>query len=375
MRTVTLTLKKPVVAIVVITAMLCFCSAAAQDIDITPTAEHDTIGWFSALKKGKFNPESDTISYPRAIKWGWRTFKIVKRAINEYDTTYVKGFGKKFKVSLKGNCWFDNYDCRVDDAQLRFYSSSTNSVGAYVSFLGISVGYQLGFDQIKGVRPRSNKFNIGLTCARFSVEYYRIRNSGDMDITFDFGDNEKIRLNDFPGLVRRSWGVDAYYYFNNKHYAPSAAYSNSLRQLRNAGSFFSGFSISHESFSANPKDLPQELLDEDPNVNDEEQTLFNYTDYSVNFGYGYNVVLSPHFLFNATMLIYTGVKYAHLKSQADGGNTFWAINGKPRIGLAYNSNRFFASLQGSINSHFFNTGSNRFRSTIYDFSLIAGLRF
>lgn len=365
-------LRVPLLATVI---ALCFSTAAAQEIDIAPTMEHDTIGWFSALKQGKFNPESDTITYPKTIKWGWRTFKKVKKAINEYDSSYVKGFGRKLKVSVKGNCWFDNYDCRIDDTQLRFYSSSTNSVGAYVSIIGISVGYQLGFDQIRGVRPRSKKFNIGFTCARFSLEYYRIINSGDMDVTIDFGDNDKVRLNDFPGIVRRSWGIDAYYYFNNKHYASSAAYSNSLRQLRSAGSLFAGLSVSHQSFSADPKRLPAEVFGEGTEVSDEEETLFNYTDYSVNVGYGYNWVLGRHFLLNATMLIYTGVKYAHAKSQTDGGNTFWAINGKPRIGIAYNSDRFFASLQGNINSHFFNTGSNRFRSTIYDFSLIAGVRF
>ena len=371
----TLRLKEMRLFVVTTALMLCFSSASAQDIEISPTMEHDTIGWFSALKQGKFNPESDTISYPKTIKWGWRTFKTVKRAINEYDSSYVKGFSRKLKVSVKGNSWFDNYDCRIDDAKLRFYSSSTNSVGAYVSLIGISVGYQFGFDQIKGVRPRSNKFNIGFTCARFSIEYYRIRNSGDMDITFDFGDNGKVRWNDFSGLVRRSWGVDAYYFFNNKRYAQSAAYSNSLQQRRSAGSFFTGFSISHESFSADPKRLPPEIFEEGEVISDEEEAWFNYTDYSVNVGYGYNWVLGRHFLLNTTMLLYTGVKHANLKSQADGGSTFWAINGKPRIGIAYNSDRAFASLQGSINSHFYNTGSNRFRSTLYDISIIAGVRF
>lgn len=355
--------------------MAIHCTAAAQDIEITPDVGRDTIGWFSALKLGKFNPESDTITYPRTIKWGWRTFKSVKRAINEYDTCYVKGFGKKFKLSVKGNCWFDNYDCRIDDTELRFYSSSTNSVGAYLSLLGLSVGYQFGFDQIKGIRPRSNKFNFGFTCARFSVEYYRIRNSGDLDITFDFGDNDKFRWHDFSGFVRRLWGVDAYYFFNNKRYAQSAAYSNSLRQRRNAGSFFTGFSVSHESFSADPKRIPPELFEEGDIITEAEETLFNYTDYSVNVGYGYNWVLGRHFLLNTTLLLYTGVKHANVKSQADGGSTFWAINGRPRIGIAYNSNRYFASLQGNINSHFYNTGANRFRSTIFDFSAIAGVRF
>lgn len=362
---------------IILAVMAINITAMAQEIEITPTAvQQDSIGWIrGAIKHGKFDPENDSIAYPKAVRWGWRTFKRVKRAVNEYDSCYVKGFGKKLKVSLKGNCWFDNYDCRIDDITFEFYSSSTNSVGAYVSLLGLSVGYQFGFDQINGVRPRSKKFNIGLTCARFSIDFYRILNSGDMDITIVPDNKEKFRWRDFPGLARRSWGIDAYYFFNNKRYAQSAAYSNSLRQIRNAGSFFAGFSVSHQSFNANPKELPEILFDDDSVVTNEEQCLFNYTDYSANAGYGYNAVLGRHFLLNATMLLYTGVKHANTKSLTDGGNTFWALNAKPRVGLAYNNNLFFASLQGSINTHLFNTGSNRFRSAIYDFSLIAGVRF
>ena len=347
----------------------------------TLIAKPDTIGWVDALKKKKFNPDCDTIRYPRLVKFSWKAIRAYNHALNNYDTTYVKSYGKILKVSLKGNTWFDNYDFRDDDDQLHmhFYSSSTSSVGANISLFGIGVGYQVAFDQIRKIRPRSKKFEIGYTCARFSLEYYYMRNTGDMNISFVTKDKEKFNYEDFPGMVRKLWGVSGYYYFNNRHYAPSAAYSNSLQQKRNAGSMFAGFSVSHQSFSINPKDIPLEALGVEDGEDDEieagMETWFNYTDYSLHFGYGYNWVLNNHFLLNTTLHVYTGVKHANAKSIMDGGSTFWAVNGRPRVGLAYNSKRVFASLQGYINSHFYNTGRYRFRSTLFDFSLIVGIHF
>lgn len=345
------------------------------------TAQRDTISWVDALKKKKFNPDCDTIRYPGLVKFSWRAIKGYNHALNNYDTTYVKSYGKILKVSLKGNTWFDNYDFRDDNENLHlhFYSSATSSVGFNVSLFGIGVGYQMAFDQIRKIRPRSKKFEIGYTCARFSIDYYYMRNTGDMNITFVNKEIGKNNYDNFPGMVRKLWGVSTYYYFNNRHYAPSAAYSNSLQQKRNAGSMFAGFSVSHQSFSVNPKDIPLEAIGEDDDdydeMGDELSTWFNYTDYSLHFGYGYNWVLSKHFLLNTTLHVYSGVKHANAKSIMDGGSTFWAVNGRPRVGLAFNSKRFFASLQGYINSHFYNTGRYRFRSTLFDFSLIGGIHF
>ncbi|MBO7610201.1 MAG: DUF4421 family protein [Muribaculaceae bacterium] len=243
-------------------------------------------------------------------------------------------------------------------------------------FLGISGGYEISTDRLKGRGNKSKKFEISFTCARFSIEYYRMINWGEMTMTYIPDEGERFSLTDFTGLKRKMWGINSYYFFNNRHYSQAAAYGFSKRQLRSVGSLLSGISASHCNFTVRNYYLPDYLKDEDDDFDeDDEDTAFDYTDISLNLGYGYNWAISRQLLLNATGIIYSGVKYAHSKSMSDGGSTFWALNGKFRLGFVYNYGNFFGGVHGYIDGHLFNTGPYRFRRYLYDVSLIAGLQF
>lgn len=360
---------------------------ALADIDTVADTVVGKKHWIEELKRGKINPGDTTIHYPRAISWGWNTIRNVNKALNPYDTAYVVGTGKKFKVTIKNNNWFDDYDFKLDDdIKLLFHSRATSNIGASFSAAGISVGYFVSFDRIRGRANASKKLEVSFTCARFALEFYHMTNRGDMTLTFllnptffDLG-GERYRYPNFSGLRRKSWAVSGYYIFNNKHYAQSAAYGFSKRQLRSAGSPLAGMIVSHRNFSVSMRDLPQEIRDlvedEDPDFDKTEvDTAFDYTDTSVSGGYAYNWVLGRRWLFNVTGLIYTGIRYGHKKSSSDAGHYMWGLNGKLKMAISYNCGHFFGGLHGHIDSHIFNTGSWRFNNDMYDFSLIAGFQF
>ena len=353
----------------------------AQNIGVAVDSDIPRESWFKALKRGRINPADTTIAYPRIVIKVWDTVRETNRWLNPYDTAYVVGTGKKFKVTLKNNNWFDDYDFRDDGMMVEFHSNPSSDIGASVSAFGLSLGYSMSFDRLMGKRNRSKKFELGFTCARFSLEYYRIINQGDMTLTFHLEGNEKLRWRHFSGIKRKSWGINAYYFFNNQHYAPTAAYNFSKVQCRSVGSWLAGVGASHRNFTIKLKDIPEELRM--PDYEEEiaatngnyEETMFDYTDFSLIGGYGFNWVLGRRWLLNVTGLLYSGIKHALPQAMSAGGHTFWAVNGKARMGIAYNPGHIFCGLQGQIDSHFFNTGDYRFRSHLYDVTLVAGVQF
>ena len=337
--------------------------------------------WWRALKHGKVDFQDESIHYPAFISWCWNTIQKTNSIINDYDTSYVVSTGKKLKITLKNVNWYDDYDFEDEDKlKILFHSSRSSNIGLSASLMGISAGYQMAFDNFFGRKATSKKFELSFTCSRFSVEYYRLLNTGDMTLTYIF-DKEKAYYHHFSGLKRKSWGINAYYFFNHRHYAQAAAYSFSKFQRRNAGSLLAGVSVSHRNFTLLYRDTPEELRDQafydeyGDDADDIEETMFDYTDLSLNVGYGYNWVLSRQWLINATALLYSGIKFAHAKSTSDGGHRLWAVSGKLRLGFVYNYGRFFGSLQGYLDSHFFNTGIYKFHSHLYDITATFGIQF
>ena len=334
---------------------------------------HDDGYWLRALKHGKVDFADSTIHYPDFVRWGWNVYKWGDRTFNSYDPNYVVSTGKNWKLTFKNNNWIDTYSCRpFPEARFRFHSGAASSMGAYLSFMAVTLGYSVDIDRLVGDRGTSKKWELSFTCARFTAEAYRMTNTGNM--TFTMHDEESdltFRFSNFSGFHRESKGVSAYYFFNHHRYAQAAAYCFSKRQLRSAGSWMAGFNISRQSFSLDSGELSEMFVDEDT----EDEIMFDYTDYCLSGGWGYNWVLGQRWLLNGTILLHTGIKHAHTGATYDSGSDFFAINSKARFGLTYSHRSFFAALQGYIDGHLYNSGNFDFRSFIFDLTAIVGVRF
>lgn len=340
-------------------------------------AAADTTHWFKELKRGKVDFESGRIRYPKFIRFVYNTVKLYHRILNNYDTTYVQGYGKKFRITLKNNNWLDNYDCEpFENTRIEFLGSSSSSIGLYLSALGLSLGYSIDVDRIVGKRSTSKKIEIGYNNARFNIEFFHMTNKGAMTMVFrDFEAKEKSRLEKFTGIRRKSWSLSANYFFNHRRYAHTSVYGCSKRQMKSAGTWMAGFRVSHQSFNIKVDELPQEYFYPEELEKMVDETMFEYTDYCLSGGYGYNWVLGPKWIINGTLQLFTGLKHAHKVSTSDGGRNFWSANGKVRVGVSYNHRSFFISPQAYLDTHFFNTGEYRFRSFLIDLTIITGFRF
>ena len=359
-------------------------SVAAQEVGSAEPTDTVPTNWRSLLRRGVFNPEDTTVHYPGLIVFGTRVVKLYKRTFNTFDPDWVSGYDKKFRLTAKLDNWYDTYYARENDMSLRFHCRPTSTLGLSISAFGLSVGYSIGLDRMRKHAPTGHKFEFSLTTARFMAEFYQMVNSGDMTLTLKQNGN-KLPIDHLKGLKRVSWGINASYFFNNRRYTQAAVYGNSRRQLRSAGSLMAGISVAHRRFDINYNDVPDELLEQLGSMSDVDgdntklsgvETVFDYTDYCLNVGYGYNWVIDRHWLLNATGLVYGGVKHFHSKGDSFAPKNSGVLNAKVRLGITYDINNFFVGCHGYVDTHFYNAGKTMdYTSNLYDLAVNVGTRF
>lgn len=328
--------------------------------------------WWRAMKHGKVNFNDSTMGYPKFVKFCYKTYKWVDRAFNSYDTAYVVGTGKNWKLTLKNQNWFDNFSGGEGGKDYASFTSGlASNIGLHLSFMAVSVGYSLDIDRIFGAKGTSEMLEFSFTCARFTAEVRKTTNTGRMRTRVNLDGDGWKSGNKLNALRRETMGVNATYFFNNRKYARAAAYCYSKYQKRSAGSPLAGFSIVNYDFKVDKDQFTPEQAKDFELVGVEH---VRYTDYCLRGGYAYNWVINPKFLFNATGLAGAGVKHIHSTSSMASANS-GALSMGADISITYNHKRYFASLQGNVNTSLYISGKWHFTYTIAGFSTVLGLRF
>ena len=350
----------PVDTVVRLNKVQQFKQRVHQRIEEKKNEPYDTIRdkgyWWRALKHGKIDLDGGTIDYPAFIDFCWKVYKWGDRTFNSYDTTYVVGTGKNWKLMLKSMNWADTYSGEpVPNSHIFDRSNLTSNIGLQLSFMAVSVGYTMGVsDWIHGGNY-SKKLDFSFTCARFSADAYYMENTGKTVFTYRQSSGEK-----YKGTL------------NNRRYAQAAAYCFSKYQKRSSGSFIVGFCLQHRDMSFDASEFPQIVRDNLPeNV---EMPHFLYNDYCLMFGYGHNWVLGKKWLLNLTVTPYTGYRQM-LATQHEQRASRWSINLRARMGAVYNLNRFFLGIQSYTDIHHYTTDNFFFTGSILDFTVLAGIRF
>ena len=330
--------------------------------------------WWRAMKHGKVDVTGKTIHYPKFLRFAWRAYKWGDRAFNSYDSAYVVGTGKNWKLILSSNNWVDTYMGEpFADSWVEMRSNLTSNVGVQLSFMAVSIGFTVGLSDLIHGGTKSQKVDFSFTCARFSADAYYMENSRPATVWFkDKVSGEKLTFRDFGGFKRKSYGMSAYYIFNNRHYAQAAAYCFSKYQRRSAGSLIAGVRLLHRDMSIDVQELP-DFARESLNT-DAELPRFLYNDYCVMVGYGYNWVMGKKWLLNLTLAPYTGYRKM-IATQHEDRASDWSINLKARMGLVYNHKQFFMGMQSYADIHRYKSEQHNFLGSIIDCTIMAGIRF
>ena len=254
-------------------------------------------------------------------------------------------------------------------------SNVYSNLGAYIQYMAVSVGYSYDLKKLfKKEEPGHKKFEFGFICALFNAELYYHENNGGVYIR-KFGDlnDGKLIKEHFPGVSMNTLGFDVYYFFNNKKYSQGAAYNFAKYQLKSQGSFMIGFTLTNERLNFDFSKLPPSLKEKLPNA-DVTNYYFHYNSYALLAGYGYNWVIAPKLLFNATVMPSVGFSH-YYEDSLEGNKYLLSLNIQGRISLTYNLGNYYFGLFGKMNGHYYKQGKMSLFSSIENFSAYVGLRF
>ncbi len=312
--------------------------------------------------------------FPRFVvdtyRWGDGFF-------NGYDTLYVKGTGYKFNAKLRTESWQDYYNFELpENMRMRMLSDPSTSVGVYLSYLAVSVGYDRNVSNLMGMNSKGrNKFSFGFNCSLFAVDLSWVSNKGGTTIS-KFGKRGDTYDPDiqFNGLDMNTTTLDIYYFFNHKRYSQASAFSFSRVQERSQGSFYAGFSYSKQTFNFDFSTLPDEMKAALPSSWDGFNYYARTRNYLLKAGYGYNWVPHRHWLIGVTESPMFGLKHGYINEANRQTDTF-ALYNDFRASVVWNSGRWFVGAIGQFTVSLLIDHDSTFTNAIIQGSITAGFRF
>lgn len=340
--------------------------------------EHSSTNWIRQLIQngGHINdPSMDYPAFPRFIvnvyNWGNRVF-------NSYDTAYVVGTGKNWKVILRNQAWMQSYMLLFSPRSrdmLHLRSDLYDDVGAYLSFMAVSVGYTAKLNSLLGGASNHREtFNFNFTSSRIYGNFEYVSTDGGARIThFGKYNDGKSFSYPFDAISHLSYRAQVYYFLNHMKYSQAAAYCYSKYQLKSAGSAIVGLSFNHQKINMDFSGLPADMKAFLPSL--ENTYRFRYSDYCLTGGYGYNYAIRPRrWLFNITTLASVGYRHSY-KGTVHGDRDIVALDLGLRFALVYNHRSLFATLNGNFNGSLYFNKDYTFFNSIEHVSFAVGARF
>lgn len=298
-------------------------------------------------------------------RWGDKFF-------NSYDSTYVVGTGYKFNGKVTADSWMDVYNFRVpEDRTIYMHSDPSTSLGLYLTYLAVSVGYDVNINKLFGGVDRSRqRLRFGFNCALFAAEAYTTKNDVGATIT-KFG---STRPNlEFHGIDNESWGLDVYYFFNNKRYSEAAAFNYSKIQLQSAGSWCAGISVYSQKINFDFADLPMSLKEQLPDSWSDYKYYVNSNNYAVRFGYGYNWVFHPGWLLGVSETPIVGARRGKVNNEIEKWSM--SVYNRFKISVVWNHGRWFIGGTGRFETALISDKETFYAGSVLSGEISAGCRF
>ena len=333
--------------------------------------------WIRQLFDNGFQIHDPEVCYPGFPRFCLNIYNWGDRTFNSYDTTYVVGTGKNWKLQAKSYNWMESsmmvFPRRTSIAM---HSDLYSDAGFSLSFMVVSIGYMWNVNKLFSSPTNRRTFNFDFTCSRFAINYQSVSSTGGMIIT-QFGDYQTDhRLHyRFDEASFNAKTLDAYWFFNNYKYSQGAAYSYSKYQLRNAGTPLVGINLTWQDISNDFSVLPPDMLAASPL--DTPHFYTQYRSYCALGGYAYNWAIRPRkWVLNTSALVAVGYRQFLETSSHTSDIARFANNFRLNIAAVYNHKALFAALttrmQGFIN---YNPGDMTHFNSYISFTAAVGMRF
>jgi hypothetical protein len=273
-------------------------------------------------------------------RWGDKFF-------NTYDSAYVKGTGYKFNVKITTDSWFDFYNFMLPErAIMHMRSDPSTSIGAHLTYMAVSVGYDINFSRLfGGPQQARSRYNFGFNCSLFAAEFNYVSNDVGTRITHFGIDGKNLdRELPFDGINVSSWNLDTYYFFNHKKYSQAAAFGYSKLQQKSQGSPYAGISIFTQHFDFDFSGLPHDMLDRLPSSWQNYQYNVKTHNFAFRLGYGYNWVLGKHWTIGVSESPVLGLKKGFINSSEE--HLSFSLSNRLNASVVWNNGPWFAGMTG-----------------------------
>lgn len=324
------------------------------------SAEHHLLNLDSIATMGKF-PKFCVDTY----LWGDRFF-------NGYDTTYVAGSGYKFNVKLTSDNWTEGYRFNMPD-KMRLYMRATpsSSIGIYLTYLAVSVGYDVNISKLTGSLERARKrLRFGFNCSLLSVELYHINNNVGAHIKeYEYDGNLMYCNIPVKGIDNSTFGLDIYYFFNHKRYSEAAAFNFSRLQKKSQGSFYAGFSFYHQNLNFDFQTHQSLTIENIPNLSYHADTK----NFGLRLGYGYNWCFAPHWLLAVSESPVIGLRKGYVNS--DISKYSLSLYNHLKLSIVWNSGRWFSGLIFKLDNSIISDNHTVYSSGLGSLEAVIGMRF
>ncbi len=311
--------------------------------------------------------------FPRFVvntyRWGDKFF-------NGYDTTYVKSTGYKFNVKVTADNWTDAYNFILpNDTRITMLSDPSSTIGAYLTYLAVSAGYDVNISKIFGGQPQSRKrLRFGFNCMLFAAEVYLISN--DVGTTIKrFGPKGSSNHLDIPfnGINNETWGLDAYYFFDHKRYSEAATFNFSRLQKKSHGSFYTGFSIYKQNLDFDFSLVPEDLQAYIPDTWQDRHYKVETYNYALRLGYGYNWVFAPKWALGVSESPVIGLRKGFVNSDIEKSSL--SLYNRMKLSVVWNSGCFFFGAIGKFDVAIVNDKKTTYAGGILSGEAVFGYRF
>mgnify|MGYP001979382689 CR=1 FL=1 len=304
-----------------------------------------------------------------------------------HDTTYIKDFHEKLIVKTYIVSKANNFSVTdvKNEITTDFKPNDVTNLGFglnYKSF-GVSIAFiPLGNkDNEKYGRTRKLDLQANMYTRRMGFDmrfqYYKgfyIDNASNIDPDLELDTLIPVRAD----ISTLAYGGNIFYVFNNKTFSFKNTFTNNEWQIKSAGTFYAGSSLSGFNLSADSIIGPTEIID--TLKKDDYYESLSAVSIGGFGGYAYTYVMAKKFYM--TMAIAPGLATVLLKA-TDGlgnqvkNNSRLAFKLNARMGIGYNSEKIFAGVSAFWDYSQFSYGENegRIDFTTGSIRLYFGVRF
>lgn len=296
------------------------------------------------------------------------------------DTNYITPQLYEFTAQVELSNWSDFYHMKAYGASksMDIMSDASTVLGGYLYWSIFGYGYSVNLRDV-GVKNgelngTGRRQSFVLNTGRFFAEYYTFNSGKTARITRITGQDLKGLNTRFRGLQSWCTGVNFSYIFNHNKYSWPAAFGENAVQRKSAGSFKAGFTYNNQRITLNSDELPEDIVEIDSTL------LFNhvdYTDYAINFGYAYNLVLRRNCLLAISLTPALGYRKSNItendlrKLQIE--NVSMDLFSK--ASLFWNNTHYFAGVMLEFHTYHYRKSNFGLTNNYGTLKFIVGLNF